>query len=164
MPGGSRIIKPHLEIIDYAIKNNKPLLGICMGMQALSLYSLYGVDGLKKQDENIILIENNQFHNMPNPERNNKSKTIHSVSIEQNTLLNNILKKDHIKVNSLHKYKVLNVGPEFIISAISKANVIEAIEHQDKNKFILGVEWHPELINNMNELFKYLIEKAKTKF
>ena len=40
MAGGGKIHPYHLQVIDYAIKNNKPFLGICMGMQALSIYFL----------------------------------------------------------------------------------------------------------------------------
>ena len=39
-PGGDRIEKAHYEIIGYAIKNNKPILGICLGMQAMACYSI----------------------------------------------------------------------------------------------------------------------------
>lgn len=161
IPGGSKIIKAHLEIIDYAIKNNKPILGICMGMQALSIYSLYGKNGLKKENENLVLIKNNKIHNMENPKRNKKDKTIHSVKVEKNSLLYNILNKENIKVNSLHRYHVLDVGKDYIVSAYAKDNIIEAIEHKDKTKFIMGLEWHPELLPKMNNIFKYFIEAVK---
>ena len=38
LPGGVKITEDHYKIIDYAIKNNKPCLGICAGMQAMILY------------------------------------------------------------------------------------------------------------------------------
>ena len=40
MIGGGKIHPYHIQVIDYAIRNNKPFLGICMGMQALAIYFL----------------------------------------------------------------------------------------------------------------------------
>jgi len=38
LQGGKRVQLSHFKILDYAIKNNKPVLGICIGMQAMALY------------------------------------------------------------------------------------------------------------------------------
>ena len=35
--GGKNVHKYHYEVIDYAIKTNKKLLGICLGMQAIGI-------------------------------------------------------------------------------------------------------------------------------
>lgn len=161
VPGGSKIIKSHLKIIDYAITSNKPLLGICMGMQALSLYSLCGKNGLKKENKNVLLIKNNQFHNMKSPPRNKKDIKAHPITIKKESLLFDILKKKKIDVNSYHKYKISNIGADYIVSAFSKDNIIEAIEHKDKSKFVLGVEFHPELLPKMNDLFEEFIKNAR---
>ena len=40
MTGGGKIHSYHIQVVDYAIKNNKPFLGICMGMQTLAIYFL----------------------------------------------------------------------------------------------------------------------------
>ena len=37
--GGSYTHNYHFEVIDYAIKTNKKLLGICLGFQAIAIYS-----------------------------------------------------------------------------------------------------------------------------
>lgn len=160
IPGGSKIISSHLEIIDYAMRNKKPILGICMGMQALSIYSLYGIKGLKNKNHNLVLI-NNDTHNMSNPKRNKKDKTTHTVEILKKSLLHDILNKETIKVNSFHRYQILNVGKDYTVSARSKDNIIEAIEHKDKTKFIIGLEWHPELLPKMNNIFKSFIDATK---
>ena len=38
--GGHKIRRFVYQVIDYAIKNNKPLLGICMGSEAIDIYSV----------------------------------------------------------------------------------------------------------------------------
>ena len=39
-PGGNRFEKFHLEILIHAIKYNKPVLGICLGMQVMVYYDI----------------------------------------------------------------------------------------------------------------------------
>ena len=52
IPGGNNIYLYHILTIHYAIKNNKPLLGICLGMQAIGLYN-YITHYLKKRNLSI---------------------------------------------------------------------------------------------------------------
>ena len=40
MPGGNTIYQYDVDICDYAIKNNKPLLGICLGMQIMACHKI----------------------------------------------------------------------------------------------------------------------------
>lgn len=68
------------------------------------------------------------------------------------------IRKKSISVVSLHNYVLPNIGSDFVISA-TKDNIIEAIEYKDKKKFVLGVQYHPE-IEEDNILFKRLIDEA----
>lgn len=138
--GGILIQDYHLKVIDYAIKNNKPLLGICMGMQALAMYST--------KEKVLTKVDN---HNEVN----------HSVNIiDQDSHLYNIFKTNKLEVNSYHNYQVNTIGNNFKIVAKSDDNVIEAIEYKDKNNFIIGVQWHPELLETMQPLIKELIKRS----
>ena len=66
-------------------------------------------------------------------------------------------------VNSFHHQIVNKVAEGFLASAISKDGVVEAIEKKD-HKFMLGVQWHPEMLHQteekMNLLFATLIKSA----
>ena len=66
------------------------------------------------------------------------------------SLLSNIL-GDKLKVNSIHNYAVSKVSHPFKVVATYK-NVTEAIEYKN----IIGVQFHPELMNNADELFNWL--------
>nr|CDI29536.1 Putative glutamine amidotransferasec [Rickettsia monacensis IrR/Munich] len=66
-------------------------------------------------------------------------------------------------VNSIHHQAVKQLGNDLIVSAKAEDGIIEAIE-STKHKFVIGVQWHPEYLNDNGvnlELFKELV-KAST--
>ena len=147
IPGGETFTKMDHEIIKYATNNNKPLLGICAGMQAIGCIKYYGYD---KPDQ-TTKIENDTHANVT-----------HYININD-SLLKDILGNNRIQVNSRHHDKVLN-DPSFIIDAISDDGIIEAI-HLPNTKFVYGVQWHPEDLENeySKRLFEYFINECKEK-
>ena len=155
--GGIRVCDYHLKVIDYAIKNNKPFLGICMGMQALAMYSLKS----SNEKNTLSLITKPHNHYDSNNDIHNKNKTIHKVNIiNKKSHIYKVLKNDIIDVNSYHNYHVTKLGNDFEVCGYSEDGLIEVIEHKDKNKFILGVQWHPELLESMTPLIKEFIKKS----
>lgn len=142
VPGGITWNDVDVNIIKYVFKNDKPLLGICAGMQALANIDTF-VD-------NTIKVEN---HNVPNVEY------VHEISINDG-ILKSILNKDKIKVNSRHNY-MIEPKSYFKIDAVSNDGVIEAISYPEF-KFIVGLQWHPEDMDDddQNKIFKYFISKC----
>ena len=142
VPGGITWNEADIKIIKYVFKANKPLLGICAGMQALANIDTF--------IDNTIKVDN---HNVPNEEY------VHEISINDG-ILKNILNKDKIKVNSRHNY-MIEPKSYFKIDAVSYDGVIEAISFPEF-KFIVGLEWHPEDMDdeNQNKIFKYFISKC----
>lgn len=140
--GGKDINNYHYKVIDYAIKTNKKLLGICLGMQAIACYS-------NNQNELTTLskVENHYYDKTTSK---NKELLLHDINIEKNTLLNKLL-GEKIKVNSLHKYCVKKINLPFKVVG-SYENIIEAIEYKN----IIGVQFHPELMKKGENLFKWL--------
>ncbi len=133
--GGNEYQKDEKKLIKYLHKNNIPTLGICLGMQEIA----------ESFDGTLQEIDNHQ-------------NTTHEINIRQNTKLYDIIKKDKTIVNSRHKFAIKKTNLE--ISATNE-NTIEAIEDKKKD-FFIGVEWHPESLNNKdsNNLFIYFIKKA----
>lgn len=80
----------------------------------------------------------------------------HKITINKNSLLFKILNKEELTVNSLHSFAIPNTYLN--ISAYSIDGIIEAIEDKNK-KFFLGVQWHPELLNDIysKKIFDYFI-------
>ena len=174
--GGNKIEPYFFETINYAIKNNKPLLGICLGMQSIGVYSY--LEMLLRQENKELTVKN--FYNMfkkikednvyflktidnhynEKPTRSNYLKNQHKVEILKDTKLYSIYKENKIDVVSMHKYIVNKYGDTILINCIFD-DVIEGLEYKDDNLFILGIQWHPELEDKHNILFKRLIEEAQ---
>lgn len=125
-------------LIKYALDNNLPLLGICQGMQSMALYNT-----------------NNKLVNA-----SNHYKREHIIKIEDSKL-KNIIGKSKIIVNSYHHQQVLS-SKEFKVTARSYDGVIEALESSN-DVFQIGVEWHPERMNNEDskKIFREFIRQIK---
>lgn len=135
-----------------ALKKNIPILGICRGCQILSIAS----GGKIHQDIDLI---STIKHSQQSP----KYYPTHFVNLETDSKLIRIYKSNKLKVNSFHHQAVSILGDNMAVSAKSNDNIIEAIEHKN-NKFVLGVQWHPELMfENYNihlELFKEFVSNS----
>lgn len=145
-----------IKLIKAAYKMNKPILGICRGIQILNV----AFGGTLYQD--LSHIEDCFIKHSQNSKRNMAG---HTVEILKKSKLNEIL-GDSIQTNSFHHQAVKDIAPDFIADAWSKDGVIEGIEMQGEG-FILGVQWHPEgMIDKypiMIKLFKAFVDAAKNK-
>lgn len=138
--GGTNIYPYHFEILNYCLNNNIPVFGICMGMQIMGLYAN------KQLEEDLIKIDNHY-------------NTSHNINIDKNSVLFNLF-GDNMLVNSRHNYMLEYVDSPFIIGSRSDDGVIESIELIDNDHFILGLQFHPEDMDNMDKLYNYFIKEC----
>lgn len=134
-----------IKVIQEAFKQNKPILGICRGLQIINV--CFG--GSLWQDISSQLKESNINHSQALEIRNEKT---HSVYIEKESLLFSFVDRENIYVNSYHHQAIKNIAKDFNVNALSKDGVIEGIEN--KNKKILAVQWHPEELQAENKEHK----------
>ncbi len=125
------------SLIDIALKNNLPILGICRGLQLTNAH-----------------LGGSLFQHIDNHKNNSgDDDLIHNVKVQENSLLNQVTKKVEGKVNSSHHQAVDKVAEELTVSAISEDGIIEALEWKNpSNKSpLLLVQWHPERVKDKNE-------------
>lgn len=142
IPGGLDIHRYHFDIIEYSMNNNKPILGICMGHQIIGLYAN------KEDEDKLIKID-----------KHNSKELKHSVNTVKNSFLNKVL-GDKALVNSRHNYCLDRIDLPFKKTAMDDSGVIEGIEYIDDSHFLLGVQWHPEDMDNMQNLYNYFIKEV----
>lgn len=153
MSGGSRWYEFDEIVCKYALDNNIPILGICLGMQLLgNVDNFDGVGDSDRTVRNNTLIDHCQ-EDVP---------YVHECII-YNGLLHDILEVDKLKVNSRHNYHITEKD-YFNIDACSEDGLIEAI-HIPNHKFALGVQWHPENMleydSNMHKIFDMFVDISK---
>ncbi|MDH5520965.1 MAG: gamma-glutamyl-gamma-aminobutyrate hydrolase family protein, partial [Acidimicrobiia bacterium] len=83
---------------------------------------------------------------------------VHRLTIESGTMLSEIYGQDQMDVNSLHHQAVATIGPSTIVSAWADDGTVEAIELDDHPA--IGVQWHPEMHNQHELIFDWLVKKA----
>ncbi len=138
-----------LLVLEEAQKLNLPVLGICFGMQILNVFR----GGSLIQDISSQ-VPNNLKHQQGQPlERNS-----HSIEVAENSLLSRLITLDVVRVNSHHHQSVREVGTNLKATAWAKDGVIECIEETRENQFALGVQWHPELSWQTDDLSRKIIE------
>lgn len=137
--GGDDIYNFEYNLVKYLYNNDIPTLGICLGMQTMAV-SINGTLG--------------QLNNL---EHKSTKKYVHYIDINTSSLLYKIIEKDKIMVNSRHKDYVINTG---LSIGATCDGIIEEVEDKNK-KFFVGVQWHPEDLDdeNSDKLFNYFINK-----
>ena len=150
----------HRDSLEFAlfrevIKTDKPILGICRGMQFLNAAlggTLY--QDLPTQKPGGVC------HKQPAP----FDALTHSVTVEKGTLLYDIVGTEKLMVNTLHHQAVDKIAPCLVPCAKADDGLVEAVYDPEK-AFLLGVQWHPEMIfgqeENSIKIGKAFVEACK---
>lgn len=132
-------------------QTDKPLLGICLGSQWINV--AHG--GSLVQD-------------IPSEFKVNHRNTTHGVTLAEDSRLAMILGATTFEVNSYHHQAVRNVGEGLRVIAHSDDGIIEGTEGTDPDRFLIGVQWHPEKMmpddKRQAKLLHAFVEAARTKF
>ncbi|MBI3243979.1 MAG: gamma-glutamyl-gamma-aminobutyrate hydrolase family protein [Chloroflexi bacterium] len=143
------------NLVRWAVKEEKPFLGICRGAQVMNA-ALGGSLVIDIASHIEGAAKHNYFPGYP------RNKIVHPVSIGEETRLAEILGKPIVQVNSLHHQAVASAAPSLEVVASAPDGVIEGIEVPG-HRFALGVQWHPEWLQDQPEmrgLFQALVKAA----
>ena len=117
-----------------------PVLAICFGMQALNVWrggSLY--QDVASQCPSAIK------HEQGSP----LDRRSHFIKVEKGSRLDEIISSkglaERVKVNSHHHQAVKLLGKNLEATAWANDGVVECIQDNRPERWLLGVQWHPEL-------------------
>ena len=125
-----------LLLIEEAERRNLPLLAICFGMQVLNVSR----GGTLIQDIGALV---------PNPIKHEqgvpRDRPSHKVAISVESRVGRIASTDVVMVNSHHHQAIDEIGKDLIAVSWASDGVIEALEDPRADRFVVAVQWHPEL-------------------
>jgi putative glutamine amidotransferase len=141
-----------LAIADAAVRLDKPLLGICRGMQVLNV----ACGGTLHQ--HVPDLVGHEAHSGPVD-----GFGLHKVRVTSGTTVQGILPGgEYFDVPTHHHQAVDKIGDGLIPVAWADDGIIEAVEADvdAARSFLVGVQWHPEQGDDMR-LFTALVAAAE---
>ncbi len=113
-----------------------PILAICYGLQSLNV-SRGGslIQDIASQHPQAIKHEQGAPRDRPS----------HVVRILEGTVVSELAGTENVAVNSHHHQAIETVGRELVATAWASDGLVEAVEDPRPDRFVVGVQWHPEL-------------------
>ena len=142
-----------LALADALLAGETPTLGVCYGCQLLAVASGGALHQHIPTQVGDDVAHAGKYPDLP----------FHPVEITEGSRLARTLGATRCEVNSAHHQAPKRLGAGLTATAIAPDGVLEAFE-ADGDRFLLGVEWHPELITDRPEqqaLFDELVREAR---
>lgn len=144
---------PETLLLSKALKADKPILGICRGLQFLNVF-LGGTlwQDLPSEHPSEIVHRQAKPYGIPT----------HTVTLSGE--LKALLDKDILEVNTLHHQAIKDLANDLTPMAVAPDGIIEAVIMKNK-RFVWAVQWHPEYMfttdKNSLALFSHFIDFSK---
>ena len=150
------VIRDTMEKYIYGIakKENKPLLGICRGIQIINALEGGTIYQDLKSDHKM---SENHIQKPP------YDKPAHKVILLYESPLHKLLGTENIMVNSYHHQAIKKMAPNLRIMAMALDDIVEGI-YDKKRLFMWGIQWHPEFVlewESSKKIFGKFVEMAE---
>ncbi len=143
-------VRDSSDTLIYHAMQQKPLFGICYGMQFINAMrggAIYG--DLLRDHENAIA---------HSPKR---SGSDHAIQLEATSHLARILQRQTVDVNTYHVQAIARMGEGLNAVGHAPDGIIEAFESEDGR--VIGVQFHPERMGDtMQPLFEAFIARCQS--
>ncbi|MEL0169477.1 MAG: gamma-glutamyl-gamma-aminobutyrate hydrolase family protein [Pseudomonadaceae bacterium] len=137
-------------VIDRALSEGLPLLGICRGAQLLN-----------------VRCGGNLFQDLKSRRKLTSNRRtllpLKTLCLDPDSHLARLLGRPRARINSLHNQAINRVGEGLVISARDLDQIPQAIEAPGR-RFVIGVQWHPEFLLFMlrqRRIFNALVTAAR---
>jgi len=163
--GGKRIFPYHFQVIDYALKTGKKLLGVCLGMQAIHSYFIAKEEQRNRPGKSILevyeemkkeryfFVEPVEGHWKCNPNWGEEHLVKQEIRIIEDSALRKHFPGDRIQGASMHRYRITKPAEDIRAVAFAEDGGIEGIEYGEK---MLGIQFHPEIDQSFPGIFRFL--------
>jgi putative glutamine amidotransferase len=138
------------RVIDEALKEGLPLLGICRGAQLLN-----------------VRLGGSLFRELRTRRRHTSNRRtiapLKTLILEPHSGLAATLGAERVRINSLHNQAIDRVGTGLKVVGRDLDHIVQAIEHETR-RYVVGVQWHPEFLlysRRQRALFRGLVTAAR---
>lgn len=139
-----------LLVLAEAERRGTPLLAICFGMQILNV----------QRGGTLIQDIQAQFPNAIKHQQGvPRDRHSHRVRLLEGSLLSELARAESVPVNSHHHQAIEKTGTGLIATAWTSDGLIEALEDPSAERFVLAVQWHPEIAWQRDELSQAIFKK-----
>ena len=143
-----------IELVQTARLLQKPIFGICRGLQLLNV----ALGGTLYQDIRTALPSANQHSQRADPD-----DAVQTIDLVAGTRLHQIMGESTITTNTFHHQAIKKLASDLHINARARDGIIEGVEGKT-DLFLLGVQWHPEMMvikhSSMLKLFQAFVEAS----
>ena len=127
-------------ILDHAIAEHKPVLAICYGCQILNVHQ----GGTLVQD---IPAEKpgTDAHGKTDLTASATTQDLeHEATLAPGSHLQKLAGGTDVTINSSHHQSIARPGEKLRVTARGSDGIIEGVELQSPDDWVVGVQWHPE--------------------
>jgi putative glutamine amidotransferase len=146
-----------IGLTQRAVADDVPLFAICRGVQVLNV----ALGGTLVQD-----LPSEWPNALPHSQKAPRHEPSHAVKVMgEGTRLGRVLGALEIEVNSMHHQAIKRLGKGLREVAWAPDGVIEGVEMPGEERFVLGVQWHPEELVGHDQaarnLFAAIVDAAR---
>ena len=127
-----------------------PLFAICFGIESLNVSR----GGTLIQD--IVSQHPNAIKHEQGAPRDRHS---HRVRLLEDSIVGQLAGAESAPVNSHHHQAIETLGRELVATAWAPDGLVEAVEDPRSDRFVVGVQWHPELDWERDAFSRALFER-----
>jgi len=127
-------------LLQYALAAHKPVLAICYGCQILNVHQ----GGTLVQD---IPAEKpgSEAHGQTDLAASAaKGDLEHDATLAAGSQLEKLAGKERVRINSSHHQAIDKPGERLRVTARGADGIVEGVELQSREDWVIGVQWHPE--------------------
>jgi putative glutamine amidotransferase len=127
-------------ILDHALAAHKPVLAICYGCQILNVHQ----GGTLLQDIPAQQ-PGKDAHGKTDLAASAATKDLeHGATLAEGSCLQKLAGATHVTINSSHHQSIDRPGEKLRVTARATDGIIEGVELQSPDDWVVGVQWHPE--------------------
>jgi len=127
-------------LLEHALATHKPVLAICYGCQILNVQQ----GGTLLQDIAAEKPEALAHGKTDLAARASKGDLEHAARLVAGSRLAKLAGGTEVRINSSHHQSIERPGQKLWVTAGSADGIIEGVELQSPDDWVIGVQWHPE--------------------